>query len=360
MQKQQVEDGSYSNAFTSWLLPIAIESIRSVIPQEAPQKSAGNLPHRRTQQWESFTADRMSHRQAPPPPPHEPLPEDFRVGGMPPLRNTHSQLPARAASSGSLSSSQNSQAAARLEEHLLEARKKEMQTELDHHLKQLDSERKEGLYRLDWELAEAVEALHARHAERANNVIRNHKQTITMMEERAQAGEQLTPEKVQRLRIPAQAQSPVPPPQLYDQVEEEEEEVSEESEWESEEEGQEEGVFSRFISMISGDDQPQQQVYPQHGSPEGSLHSLMMGAQGSPARINGYGGNSPTSPLAMVNHSPGLGAYTSDVSFTVSENDILLANIPSSHSIPFSNSVPALSPIGGQIWPPANVFHANQ
>jgi len=356
MQKQQVEDESYSNAFTSWLLPIAIESIKSVMPQEAPQKNPGNLSQR---------SPVRQNRQAPPPPPHEPLPEDFRVGGMPAARNTQllretweAQMPPQAASSRSMSSSQNSHAAARSEEPMLEARKKEMKTELDHHLQQLDSERKEGLYRLDWELAEAVEALHARHAERANNVIRNHKQTITMMEERAQAGEQLTPEKVQRLQIPGQAQSPVPQPQLYDQESEWEEE-SEESEWESEEEGQEEGVFGRFMGMIRGDAQLKLPVHPQRGSPDGSLHSLMMGAQGSPARTNGYGGNSPSSPSAMANHSLGLGAYGTDVSFTVSDNDILLANIPSSHSIPFSNGIPAAS-TGGQIWPPANVYHSRR
>jgi len=143
----------------------------------------------------------------------------------------------------------------------LQARKKEMQADLDEQLRQLDSERKEGLHRLDWELAEAIEALHAKHADRANKIIGQHKETINLLERRAQAGEELTPESLQRVRdATAQAPAPVQAPQATHHLEhiEEDSQYSEytasESDEEEEEESEDEGIFSQVFRMIRGDD----------------------------------------------------------------------------------------------------------
>jgi len=71
----------------------------------------------------------------------------------------------------------------------LEARKRMLQAELDDELKRLDADRKQNLYKLDWQLAEAVEALHEDHATQANDRIRKHQQVVAELERRAQVGQ---------------------------------------------------------------------------------------------------------------------------------------------------------------------------
>lgn len=212
-------------------------------------------------------------------------------------------------------------------EAVMEVRKKEMKAELDAQLIQLDSERKEGLYRLDWELAEAVEALHAKHAARANKMIKSHKETVSQMEKRVQAGDTSPMKSPMQARSPAQA--PVSRRQLpraessYSYVEEES--AEEESEAESEEETAFDKI-NNFLGTIRDEFLPQepverrpqmgQQMYPQyymnghappmngHGPMEHFQNGHQNGALGSPEMKNGHG--SPMShPFAQ---GPGFGS----------------------------------------------------
>lgn len=218
-------------------------------------------------------------------------------------------------------------------EDLMKARKKEMEEDLEEQLKQLDGERKEGLYRLDWELAEAIEALHARHAERANKMISQHKQTISQLEKRAQAGEQMTPEKVQSMQAPMHARAPAQAPisrplgqiprseSTYSYYAEEESE--EESEAESDEDETAFGKINNFLGMIRDEFLTQSPVQRRpkmdhqmymngyymnghapamngHGPPNGHLPNghLPNGALGSPEMINGIS-STMTHPYAQ-------------------------------------------------------------
>lgn len=354
-------------------------------------------------------------RQAPPPPPHAPLPEDFQD-----LHSPHN------GTNGTSKNSPSRQLSHHLppSEQILQARKKEMQDDLDKQLKQLDSERKEGLYRLDWELAEAIEALHAKHADRANKMIHQHKETINLMEKRAQAGEELTPESLQRMRPPpAQAPAPVRAPQpMHHQEYVEESEYSEETASESEEESEEEGIFSQIVSMIRGDDPeppvrraPRVRQYSQEDPPplwpvrvpstsQNQQHfdtgqqadfwpngSPQRGAVGSP-ETDGFGMTASNSPLAMppsnlsfmteLSPTPEIsGSSLPDFPFATGSNlfangqqnspsglnipELYPRDLPRAESSPtanlFRNSFGPLP--GGQLgspgsrWPPANVFH---
>lgn len=66
----------------------------------------------------------------------------------------------------------------------LEERKKELEADLQRDLHRLAEERKEGLHRIDWQLAEAVEALHNETVQRANDRIRHHKEVVAELERR--------------------------------------------------------------------------------------------------------------------------------------------------------------------------------
>mmetsp|Transcript_18108 Transcript_18108/g.31743 ORF Transcript_18108/g.31743 Transcript_18108/m.31743 type:complete len:374 (+) Transcript_18108:51-1172(+) len=63
-----------------------------------------------------------------------------------------------------------------------EARKKELEDELKRDLERLAEERKEGLHRIDWQLAEAVETLHAETVQKANQRTQLHKQALAQLE----------------------------------------------------------------------------------------------------------------------------------------------------------------------------------
>lgn len=335
-------------------------------------------------------------RQAPPPPPHAPLPEDFK------------DLTDRASNYGSSRAPQH---------NLLEARKKELQEELDNDLKQLDSERKEGLYRLDWELAEAIEALHARHAERANEKIRQHKEYLAEMEKRAEAGEHLTPDTIQRMRTPVM-QQPVVSARANSEA------YDEESPSESEEESEEENIFTRVIDFFSGETResssarrPRRQAPasaralsqeplsptaysrtappPSGFTPESSPLKPMFlpeGAPSTPDLSNPFAMNTPSSPLATTNglgggFSPTLGVpelpfatelanplFSSSNSFSPAFMPNMALEPPmSAVSTDWSPASVGVSPElsfghfgqpGGfatgsamNAWPPANVFH---
>ncbi|CAE8648082.1 unnamed protein product, partial [Polarella glacialis] len=64
----------------------------------------------------------------------------------------------------------------------MEARKKELQDELQRDLERLAAERKEGLHRIDWQLAAAVEDLHAETVQKANDLTARHQQMLAEME----------------------------------------------------------------------------------------------------------------------------------------------------------------------------------
>lgn len=64
----------------------------------------------------------------------------------------------------------------------VERQKKELEDELERDLKLLAEERKEGLHRIDWQLAEAVEALHADMARKTNERISRHKEVLAGLE----------------------------------------------------------------------------------------------------------------------------------------------------------------------------------
>jgi len=67
----------------------------------------------------------------------------------------------------------------------IEARKKELEEDLKRDLAKLAEERKEGLHRIDWQLAEAVEALHAETVQRAKDRINRHNQVLAELERHA-------------------------------------------------------------------------------------------------------------------------------------------------------------------------------
>lgn len=264
----------------------------------------------------------LGNRQAPPPPPHAALPEDFR--------------------------DLQQQSSMDRQQQLLEARKREMQTELERSLKELDGERKEGLYRLDWELAEAIENLHAQHADRANHMVRQHKETISMMEKRAQTGEHLTQEKVQALRSPVQASV-----RYRDQSEDPD--YTDESDSDSSDDDSEEGFFSRIVSMVRGDP-PQRRAPRAHEDNQNNGYNDRADGNnlyGSPktqyelegANANGYG-MPASSPLSMPAGplSQGSPTHATEASFAIDLPPLL----------PFAKG-------GGQRsrWPPPNVYHGN-
>eukprot|EP00931_Biecheleriopsis_adriatica_P025875 TRINITY_DN157_c0_g1_i1.p1 TRINITY_DN157_c0_g1~~TRINITY_DN157_c0_g1_i1.p1 ORF type:complete len:356 (-),score=74.13 TRINITY_DN157_c0_g1_i1:66-1013(-) len=60
----------------------------------------------------------------------------------------------------------------------VEATKKELEEQLQRDLHRLAEERKEGLHRIDWQLAEAVENLHAETVQKANDRIQMHKKVL--------------------------------------------------------------------------------------------------------------------------------------------------------------------------------------
>lgn len=290
--------------------------------------------------WDAGPRPNVQSRQAPNQPRHDALPEpheDFSdLPALLPLgRGVYGVSQARPSEQGPGTVSQHGHGEARTyaaSQNQLEASKKELQGELDQQLKKLESERKEGLYRLDWELAEAVEALHAKHADRANMVIRKHKEFISQMEKRAQAGEELTPDTVQRMRTPAQA--PMPPQQYQQQDQQQyQQQVFEQEVSESEEESEDEndGLFNRFMRgrlmttlrggnnqfqspMPTGRDYRQESfIVERHaGSPEyfhnGALPPFIPdGGMAAPAMP---GVMSLSSPMAMIStfESPSLGS----------------------------------------------------
>lgn len=75
----------------------------------------------------------------------------------------------------------------------LEAKKKELEEDLQRDLARLAEERKEGLHRIDWQLAEAVEALHAETVQRAKDRIRQHKEVMAELERHQQRTQDLSP-----------------------------------------------------------------------------------------------------------------------------------------------------------------------
>lgn len=91
-----------------------------------------------------------------------------------PSQDGRSNLPAFAEASSSSSSSVS-----------LERRKKELEEQLQRDLERLAEERKEGLHRIDWQLAEAVENLHAEAVEKAQERIQLHKQAVAQLEGRS-------------------------------------------------------------------------------------------------------------------------------------------------------------------------------
>lgn len=311
----------------------------------------------------------QSLRQAPPPPPAARLPEDFQE--MP--RGTSWQL----------SSPQGR------EQQLLEDRKKEMAAELEDSLKQLDGERKEGLYRLDWELAEAIEALHAKHADRANKMISQHRETVSIMEKRAQAGEEMTADKVQTLRSPmreAPVQSAPISLRRDDSIEQDSDEDSESGSEGSESE--EEGLFGRVNNLLGSifrsdreepppRREPRTREYSQESSPpqmpalSPTDHWLGEGTYGSPETTNGY---TPTSPMAMISGNLGLNSPLPELP----DMPFPGGHIPFASGEPDCQSpvpIPVLEPLEwrspnangsrgsfGQlprspVWPPNNVYH---
>jgi hypothetical protein len=248
-----------------------------------------------------------------------------------------------------------------MHQDLLEARKREMQAELDADLKQLDSERKEGLYRLDWELAEAIEALHERHAQRANQKIQQHKQFMAEMDRRAQAGEDLSPDTLRRLRSPGSLQAQEPPNFHIEVAEEEEEE-------ESEEESEEEGVIATVMNFFRSFDDEPVPVSARGNSVDSASefqqyygHEAHGWQQASPARNYSaeerrlaMEGASPdaTLPLPIVNgfgppppmfESPSMQLSSQKVDYAPSFSN------PSGH-VQRTSSMPS-------VWPPANVYH---
>jgi hypothetical protein len=234
---------------------------------------------------------------------------------------------------------------------MLEARKKEMEAELEEQLKRLDSERKEGLYRLDWELAEAIEALHAKHAERANKMVAQHRETISRLEKSAQAGEQLTPERMQEMRrndLPKAA----PPPMLQRQPTPSDDESEEESEEESSD-SEEEGIFGRFMNMIGGGDNPVVRRPPMRkASPPVSPSNAMPGAEDF-QMTNGHSLNTPP-PLFPVNFD----AYgnSSPDQWNDSEPASPLPPLIPGGMPSFRRQPPPLAP-NPAAWPPANVYN---
>lgn len=71
----------------------------------------------------------------------------------------------------------------------VETRKQELEAALQRDLERLAEERKEGLHRIDWQLAEAVENLHAETVERANQRIKQHKDMLANLENHSQSTE---------------------------------------------------------------------------------------------------------------------------------------------------------------------------
>jgi len=91
-----------------------------------------------------------------------------------PSQDDRSNLPAFAEASSSSSSSVS-----------MERRKKELEEQLQRDLERLAEERKEGLHRIDWQLAEAVENLHTEAVEKAQERIQLHKQAVAQLEGRS-------------------------------------------------------------------------------------------------------------------------------------------------------------------------------
>lgn len=67
----------------------------------------------------------------------------------------------------------------------MERRKKELEEQLQRDLERLAEERKEGLHRIDWQLAEAVENIHTETVEKAKERIQLHKQAVAQLEGRS-------------------------------------------------------------------------------------------------------------------------------------------------------------------------------
>lgn len=68
----------------------------------------------------------------------------------------------------------------------VDVKKQELEAQLQQDLERLAEERKEGLHRIDWQLAEAVENLHAETVRRANDRISKHQQVLANLERKRQ------------------------------------------------------------------------------------------------------------------------------------------------------------------------------
>jgi len=97
----------------------------------------------------------------------------------------HPSLDGKRAAPGQFQAAASETSASSSSHSYREARKKELEDELKRDLERLAEERKEGLHRIDWQLAEAVENLHAETVEKANKRIQTHKQVLAELEDSA-------------------------------------------------------------------------------------------------------------------------------------------------------------------------------
>lgn len=124
----------------------------------------------------------------------------------------------------------------------------ELEAELESDLQRLAKERTDGLHRLDWELAEAMESLHAETARRANERIARHRAALAELERRERAGEDITAAEAKRIREAHEGNTAVEDESSNDGGSDEE---GGSGGGGSESEEEEQGYFGSFVRLIT-------------------------------------------------------------------------------------------------------------